>query len=68
MKFGIVAASLCVTVILTWGAAHLAILSTLWFGEIPEVAKAVRLFPVFILPIVAVAIYRRRTRAAMPAL
>lgn len=64
MKFGIVTASLCVTVTLMWGAANLAMLSTLWFGKHPEAAKAVRLLPVFVLPIVAVAIYRRHSRAA----
>lgn len=66
MKFGLVAASLCVTVTLMWNAANLAMLSTLWFGEHLEAAKAVQLLPVFVLPIVAAAIHRRRRRTAMP--
>ena len=67
VKFGIIAASLCVTVLLMWGAANLAILSTLWFGKHPDAAKAMGLLPVFVLPIVAVAIHRRRGRATIPA-
>ena len=65
VKFGIVAASLCVTVTLMWGVANLAVLSTLWSGEHLEAAKAVRLLPVFVLPIVAVTIHRRRSRASL---
>lgn len=68
IKFGIIAASLWLTVTLMWGAANLAMLSTLWFGEHPEAAKAMRLLPVLVLPIVAVAIHRRRSRATMSAL
>ncbi|MES3093653.1 hypothetical protein O6027_18995 [Sphingomonas aerolata] len=68
IKFGIIAASFCVTVTLMWGAADLAMLSMLWFGEHPETAKAMQLLPVFVLPIVAVAIHRRRSRATMSAL
>jgi hypothetical protein len=63
IKFGIIAASLCVTVTLMWGAANLAMLSALWFGEHPEAAKAMRLLPVLVLPLVAVAVHRRRCRA-----
>lgn len=68
IKFGIIAASLCLTGSLMWGAANLAMLSTLWFGEHPDVAKAMRLLPVLVLSIVAVVIHRRRCRATMSAL
>ncbi|MBD8641910.1 hypothetical protein [Sphingomonas sp. CFBP 13733] len=66
MKSGIIVVSLCATVTLTWGAANLAMLSTFWFDEHLDVAKAMPLLLVFVLPIVAVAIHRRQGRATMP--
>lgn len=56
--------SLCLTAAFIWGGAGMTILAMHWIGEHPDVAKAMSLLPVIVLPLVALVLHRRR-RGAM---
>ena len=63
IRFGIIGASLCVTAALIWAAAGLATLLMHLIIEHPDAAKAMGLLPVFMLPVVAIVLQRRRRAA-----
>ena len=67
VRLGIIAASLLLTTALTWGGAGLTMLFMRSLGEHPDVAKAMMLLPAFMLPIVALVLHHRRSRAALSA-
>jgi hypothetical protein len=62
VQFGIIAASLCLTAALVWCGASLTALFMHWLSEHPRAAKAMPLFPMVVLPVVAVILHRRRSR------
>ncbi len=62
VQFGIVAASVCVTAALVWCGANLTALLMHELSQHPGAAKAMPLLPMVVLPVVAVILYRRRSR------
>ena len=65
VRFGILAASLCVTAALVWGGAGLAVLFMRWLSRHPGAAKAMSLLPVLTLPVVAIVLQRRGRTAPL---
>jgi hypothetical protein len=64
MRLAIIAASLCSTIALIWGAAGLTMLFMRWTGRHESMAEVMRHLPVFVLSIVGSVLYYRHRRAA----
>ncbi|WP_076073074.1 hypothetical protein [Sphingomonas montana] len=65
IRLGIIATSLCLTVALIWSGAGMAMLFVRWIGAHPDMAKALPLLPLVLLPVVALVLFRRRRQAAI---
>lgn len=62
IRFGIIAASLCGTAAIIWGAVSLMELIMQWGNAHPVAAKIMSLLALFVLPALAIVLQRRRNR------